>query len=223
MKPPSPPGSPSSSLPHGFSLTELLCVTAILAMMLSLSTFAFHRIGKAATLSAAGNRVTAAIRLAGQHARSQSSQTAVVVLEDSSFPQNGRMYTLMELASPRDGSQPGPADWRQLTNWETLPDGILIEFPDPELSFRSSNDQPSTPFPPLQIEGRTVTRYRYTTFLPSGRLGQSSTAVVRLSEGYYQPEDHLPVHTHAGTGGVPLNYYSISILAATGRTKIERP
>lgn len=185
------------------------------------SAVAIAKIVHSNKLTSAGQQLSNAATLARQNSISRNALTAFILLDDPALPENRRAFALYELSPRNDGAQPKPADWKQISSWEILPSGVVAEFPDQTLSLQSFERQPATPFPPLTFRGNPVKSYQYGVFVPSGGLSQCNSAKIRLVEG---PADHSgATYTHPNATGAPSNYYIVSILASTGKTRIERP
>jgi hypothetical protein len=97
-----------------------------------------------------------------------------------------------------------------------------------QLSFNSFSDTlplpgvPQTPFPSISYGGKKINSYSYEIFLPNGSLLSGSSAQIRLAEGVIS--SGAATYTQRGhNSDGPANYYNITILAGTGRTKIDRP
>lgn len=204
----------------GFSITELLVVTAILATLAGLVAPAFNQIGSAGALASAGNQVANLVNLARTQALARNSMTALVVATDSTLEQAYRAVAVFELAPRQDGQTSQTTDWRQISKWETFRNGVIV---DPALTLNEKSDSAATPgvpapaLPSMQISGKPVGAFRYLVFLPGGTLLSGQTESLKLKEGYFPPSSATPVFTHAS------NHYGITILPATGRTIITRP
>ncbi|CAN5340983.1 hypothetical protein BH09VER1_BH09VER1_27470 [soil metagenome] len=197
-----------------FSLIELLTVVAIISLMTTLLVPAFNNLGKAQLLNSEGNRVVNLINLAGQNSASKNAMTALVALPgDSTRPGAYNTFGLFEYV-------PDASGWRQVSKWETLKDGIVV---DQALSFTDyPTKKPEPDFPSITYRGATVAAYKYIVFLPNRSLLQNISAQVRLAEGFYAASASTPTYTRPGPGG-PVNYYLVTVLGTTGRPKIDRP
>lgn len=220
------PLSPSSRT--AFTLMELLVVMAILAILMTASAVAISGFAKATRLTSAGQQLSTCANVARQNSMSRNAMTALVILDDPAQPNNRRAFTLLELVPPADGSQ--PREWKQISPWQTLPTGIFVAFSEElshslDLPFASyPSARPNPDFPILQYQGQEVRSFRYVSFLPLGGLRQSKSAIVRVAEGYLDAaHGGQLVYTHPNPQGEPANYFDLSLLAATGRTRIDRP
>lgn len=211
---------------RAFTLVELITVMAIITVMVTLLVPAFTSIGKANALNTSGNHVVNLINLARENSMSKNVMTALVVLTDSSMADANRSLVLMELDPTTDGSQPSPGNWRQISGWETLGSGVIV---DPNLfTFNKSSDSagepgvPTPAFPAIQHSGKIASSYGYLVFLPGGNLLGSNASQIQLVEGIIASGGAVYTRRTAAGGG-PANYYNITVLAATGRIKIDRP
>jgi prepilin-type N-terminal cleavage/methylation domain-containing protein len=225
--------TPPSSLPHrGFTLIELLVVMAVMLVLMALLVPAFTGIGRGHALKAGGDSVANLAMLGRQNSLTKNAMTALIMIGDPTRADNHRSFGLFELVPREDGTEVESFDWRQLGQWETLPDGIVADF----CGFTESSTPMLPPFPILMCKGSKVDRFSYLVFLPSGRLfrddyisqpaGGASTAGVahvRVVQGFFASSGTV-TYTSAKTGaGQPANFYDLSIISATGRLKIDRP
>lgn len=191
---------------RGFTLIELLIVMAILSLIIALSAHAFGSAGQAAALNRAGMQVTQLIEFARQRAMSGNAMTALILVTDHPDGSlNGNTLALMERRQDME--------WLPISEWERLPEGIGVDLD--AHAADGSYLPPSTPGllgskGPHPCLG--VSNYAYTglIFRPQGGLFPSG-ASVRLK---------LVIN---GANPSPANYYRITILGATGKTKIDRP
>jgi prepilin-type N-terminal cleavage/methylation domain-containing protein len=216
-----PNSSPRLDLPrHAFTLVELLVVMAVIVSVMAMLVPAFKNIGKANLLTASGNQVTNLANFARENAMSKNAMTALILLNDPALADMNRSFALYELTPPTNGAQSKSGDWRQISKWEALGSGVIAD----QCTFEDSTQPPPTALPSLKYGATAVSSYKYVVFLPGGALLSGSTAQVRLCEGYYPKGAGNPVYTSSrGSSGTAANYFKVSILAATGRTKIDRP
>lgn len=199
---------------RGFSLIELLTVIAMMAVLTTLVAPAFNNLGKSSLLSAEGNRVFNLVNYAGQNSISKNAMTALVVID----PQSGSAYRAFALFE----CLPESTDWKQISPWETLKDGIVLD-PSTFSTFTDSSTQPQPALPLMRYRNGTVGTYKYVVFLPNRSLLQNTSAQLKLAEGIVPSGASTPTYTRPGTDGTPANYYAVTVLGPTGRPKIDRP
>jgi hypothetical protein len=118
---------------------------------------------------------------------------------------------------------PEGTGWKQISKWETLQNGIVAYFPNSNFNFSEypSVIPPIQDFPAINYRGATATAFQYLIFLPSRSLLQSTSAQVRLAEGF-APAGAINFTRPAAAGG-PGNFYNVTVLATSGFAKIDRP
>lgn len=198
----------------GFSLLELLTVIAMMAVLTTLIAPAFNSLGKSNLLDAEGNRFVNLVNYAGQNSISKNAMTALIVIA----PETPGAYK----ASALFEYTPEALDWKQLSPWETVKDGVVLD-PATFSTFSDSGTQPQPAFPVLRYRGAAVNSYKYLIFLPNRSLLQNTSAQLKLAEGNFPPGASLPTYTHRASDGTPANYYGVTVLGPTGRPKIDRP
>ena len=208
---------------RAFTLVELLVVVLIIGLLLSFLVPAFGNLGKAGALTSAGSQVANLVNLARQNSMSKNAMTALIVNTDSTLDNANRLFTLLELVPPSSGAQPQTTDWKPLSGWETIRAGVVADSNPANFSFPDSATQPVPKFPsPIQYGAKAIGSYKYVIFLPNGTLLSGTSTRIRLTEGFLAPGASTVTYTRPKAGG-SANYYDITILAATGRTKIDRP
>ena len=206
-----------SSRSHGksaFSILELLVVIAIGSVMMVLLIPAFNSLGKAQLLNAEGNKFVNLINLAGQNSAAKNAMTALIAVPGSSTNVAG--FGLFEYVPEGSG-------WKQVSKWETLKDGIVAYYPNPTNKFTDypAAIPPIQDFPGITYRGKAITAFQYLIFLPSRSLLQSTNAQLQLAEGFAASG---PItFTRPAAGGGPANYYKVTVVAASGHPKIDRP
>lgn len=221
---------------RAFTLIELLVVIAILAALLALVAPAVSNIGKARSLSVSGNKIAQMATLARQNAMSKNVLTALVMLKDHNSEGRYRAFTVIEHELSNSVGPDGTyaASWHQVTNWETLATGAVVDFTD-EVNCSFVNDSPDLPnFDDTQLRylNTNVTREQiaWRMFLPSGGLSNPDRpAQIRLVEGFITGGEGAaelrytrPAKDSASSNG-PGNFYDVCIVGATGAVKIARP
>lgn len=209
------------------TLVELLVVVAILMLMMAAVVPAVTTISRGRSLVIGGNQIANLANLARENALSNNSMTALIVPTDINMEKRNRMAGLFQLLPSDNGTVPSSANWTQISSWETLPQGVVI---DPgTFTFNDSSDPASTPgvpmppFPPIRYGAGNCASYRYVVFLPGGGLLSGSSTLLRMVEGFLPAGSSKVSYTHPANGGLPANYYDITLIAATGRLKIDRP
>jgi prepilin-type N-terminal cleavage/methylation domain-containing protein len=221
-----------SSRRRAFSLIELLVVIAVLTVILALLAPAVSNIGRARTLTISGNKVAQMATLARQTAMSKNVLTALVVLTDHNSEGRYRALTVIEhqlsTATGADGTR--AASWHQVTNWETLATGCVVDVDINNCSFlEDSPDLPNFDNAQLRYLNTNVRKEEIACrmFLPSGGLSNpDKPAQIRLVEGFIEGEEGAAKvrYTRPANGGqVSANYYDISIIGTTGAVKVSRP
>ncbi len=205
-----------------FSLVELLVVMAVVALLLGIAGMAFNNFGRSTSLAAAGNRVAAILEQARQHATSQGAMTAVAIATDSASQDRNQAFVVLAARPRNDGGALTAADWKQVSKWEVLPEGIIV---DSGSSFTESGTKliPSLPSQLPERAGERADSFRYVIFQPSGAVLGGAAAGLRLVEGSWAGGSGSPTYTRPGPDGTPENYYKLALIAATGRLKVDRP
>jgi len=186
----------------GFSLIELLVVTALLALLMSLGVPALLNSRQASALTQAGGLMADLASLARQNAVSRNAPTALLIVKQNAPDLlNNRAMTLVEMDQNRN--------WRQITSWTILPESTLA-------TNATTGGLPTPPWsagsPALRLRGTAinpVTQCDAYLFHPNGRLVVSGNTQAKLK-----------VQT---VSGAPDNTYELIFNAATGSYKVERP
>ena len=202
-----------------------------MALLLFLSTFTVFSLrgtGGAAAVAVGGNRLVGLANQARQNSMTKNVLTALVLVTNQATPSEGdyRAAALLEY----DAADASPS-WKQISRWEILPTGVVIDPDTANSTFLSgnnnnSNNSPATaPLPtklPGKFRGADIASYAARVFLPNGGLYNPSTsATIQLVEGFVNGGNVKL--THCASGGSAADYYNIAIVGVTGRSKIERP
>jgi type II secretory pathway pseudopilin PulG len=204
---------------NGFSLIELLAVMGVMIILMGLVVPAVSSIGKASSLNAGGALVTGLINAARQNSLTNNAMTALVIVTDPSLDAQYRMFTMLEALPRADGQALTSSDWQQISKWETLSPGIVVDNNAPLQSGSSGSISP--PFPAQLSYGNhpiSPNQLEFLVFYPDGSISSPNPATIKLVEGYYSKGSSLPLYT-----GGPANCYQMTVLNATGRIKIVRP
>lgn len=205
----------SSNKATGFSLLELLVVMAMMSCLMGLVVPAVVNIGKSSTLNVDGELLGGMINSARQNSLSRNTMTALVVATDPSRDVSKRVFAILELTPPTNGTQElAPTDWKQISKWESLSAGIDIS---PGPGTPAANATPVA-FPTLSYGGGAILEPLLSiVFMPDGGTYYSDgPTIVKLVEGYGKNGTQSVVTTSP-------NYYQLTVLNATGRIRIDRP
>lgn len=213
-----------SSCREGFTLVEMLMVMAVMASILALGGLGVGRALRSMALTNAGNKVTRLMETARQQAITKNTLNAVVLMKSLGTEVDGRAFTVLEYTVA--------GGWRQIREWEVLPDGIVVDVgaTGTDATFFANGPQPfpfadaSTPGAPVAYGSNSslpAGTYAARIFLPGGGLlNPDDAAQFRLVEGTVSGGK---VQFSQAEGGVPSNYYRVVLLGTTGKTKVERP
>ncbi len=185
----------------GFTLIELLTVIAVMTILMTLSVRGLRN-DLSIQLSHAGDQVSQLAHQAKQLAKTHRSLTALFVVTNSGDPEKDyRLMGILEIL-------PGDNQWRMVSRWETLPEGIKID-PDRSEAFDQS-PAPKVAFSVLKRGTQTIPASNYICqiFLPSGELLQSS------------PAPSIYLHLAHGQGD---DFFRVVFSNTTGNAFIERP
>jgi len=219
----------------GFSLIELLVVVSLIATLSSLTVFSLKGNSGAAKLSTAGWQVASLIDSARETAILRQTPVAVVLLAPEDDVANC-VFTVLCYFPPASPDVSG--QWKQISRWETLPQGVLADSgsdgsgnalaltPSGSVDLATCATLPSLTYQGLSYAAKD--KYGYIIFMPDGSLYQDaagslpSPCVLRLVEGMRQGAGIRRIGQTDGEGN-SANYFDIVFIQATGRTKIIRP
>jgi len=233
FSPNQPHSSPRSI--RGFTLVELLTVTAIISILAVLSVPSLGLLSSRA-LNSGGNQIADIATMARQNSVAQNCYTAIVIMTQG----KGAYSAYCTLAFTLSDS--GVGSWQTLTPWRYLPQGIVFSSqnyqPTSPSSFlissgstSSSITWPMYPFEGTQIDltpGKQTSSqggYQQTMsqiYQPDGTLLSGQSVKLRLIEGTSNNSGTIAL-THPNSSGQPASYYDIVFIRDTGQTKIERP
>lgn len=181
-----------------FTLVELLAVIAVISILIVITAGAV-RSSTDRQLVNAGNLVVDLATTASSIAKGKNALTALVIVTDAEQAADSlRLLTILE----RRIGEP----WRQISKWERLPEGIVIDPSEDKSSFFASLSELPDPAPG-EVKGATA--YAFQIFLPDGRMLTPSNPSLFLKA--------------AIAGETPSNYYQITFNHNTGVPMIRRP
>ncbi len=207
----------------GFTVMELLTVAGIIVLLLGLMVPAYTRIGRANALTTAGNRVADLVALARQNAMTRNALTALIIAGQGDA---AILYELKPTASGSLVDESGGSLWKPISKWEVLPAGIIVD----ETNFADSgrSGELPVPLPEIRRENKPVTSYYFVAFMPRGAVyprilpaDAEKNPYVRLAEGIRKGNE-VTYTAPSEDGEGAANVYRVTIMAATGLTKIAR-
>lgn len=190
---------------HGFSLIEMLTVTAIIVLLATLTIPAFQSIAMGSSLSRGGQIVADQFALARQMAVSRNSQVQVWLVCLTNDPAGYRAIQLW-------GQGTNSTTFVPLTRLTVLPDGISM----------------ATALSPLLTDASLTTINTNGVFPSKGTLNYCG---FRFKSG---GGTDLPFNTtnafltvvyarNSGASALPTNYCIVQIDPVSGRSKTYRP
>jgi len=220
-----------SNKTDAFTLFELLVVLAIIIIVLSFTIPAVTGLTKSNSVSNGGRLLSNLLVAARSHAISQRKMVRVEVATvwPSDNSDNFRKITIAEYDDVS-------ATFKQLTKWDTLPAGAVIETRDMYASPPTDIDATPTPTPGrgtyftdlftpngslsldtnCKLNNQSVSCV-YLEFLPTGALNATSSPVwMRVSAGV--PNGTNVTHTARGK-----NYADLVVDNVVGRIKFSHP
>ncbi len=207
----------------------MLVVIGIIVVMGALAIPAFQALSPAQKLSTAGSRVVGLAESARMNAMSRQNPTMLAVITNlpNTTDVSYRTFTVLESAqvSVTVGNNTTTTDqWKQISRWETLPTGIVLNN-NPSKSFFRMGSTPLTPPAPdgtntFQYKGTPLTtnHYGFVIFNRNGSLYNSATnaPTMELVVGVSNADNITRT-------GPTNNWYQLVFNEAIGRVKTVRP
>lgn len=202
-----------SRMPGGFSLLEVLCVVALVAILSALAAPSYANIRRNAALTAAGNEFADALALARQKASSRNTFTCLVLVTN---PPAGTMeeqgFTVLEYERTS-------AVWRQALAWARLPREVTVA--DVSDGAEGTNAREAAlGLAPMNMRwaGESLSPDNCAMVLlhPEGGLAGNPAAPRKFSA-------RLSTDIARGAGHNPSNYYDVVVSADSAACRVLRP
>ncbi|TLD70693.1 prepilin-type N-terminal cleavage/methylation domain-containing protein [Phragmitibacter flavus] len=209
----------------GFTLVEILVVMVVMLVILTVSFTGLGGAMRGLALTDAGNKFTQLCDAARQRAMSANVLTAVVAVTALGVPEDGRAFCILEC--------PPGGPWKQTREWEFIPDGMTLDLSTTTENLQTFAELSPAVFPfnggttgaPVGFRNHNKLAegtYAARIFLPGGSLKNASEpARFQIVEGVSSGGE--TTYSQVGDGQTPVNYYRITLIGATGGTKVERP
>ena len=232
---------------RAFTLLELLIVISIIGILAAISLPALRGFGESNVMTAANRHMLDDIALARQLAISHRSTVYMVFVPPgadqivATSPKDQKLanrlaagqFTTYALYSERSvGDQPGRRRPRYLSQWKSLPDGVMIA--SSKFFFPTNGVEPFTANPPLDFHYPTADSEpprklrTYIAFDYQGRLASQADAIIPLARGsilYTRDQaDHVQGFDvqEIPPGNSVANSNHIRVDWLTGRARVER-
>lgn len=216
-------------------MVEILAVLAVATVITGLSVPALSGINGGNTLNTATAKLAGLMTVARSEAISRHTVVRFVVARDWPGKQDANLRRVSLWAWDSDIEQYAP-----LTDWEDLPDGIILEPSVPAYvkSSTYANDDRSSVHGNCVLDSEFADRAqfnpgaptepidaRYIEFTPAGNLripeGDARHAIFVATQGFAN-EDGTLRYTRA-TGDGPANWSQLNVDTLTGRVRVYQP
>ncbi len=196
----------------GFTLVELLCVMAIMALLLAVTLPSIEGMNLSMGVGQGGQLFADEVALARQTASARNITVEVRCIKVRSRSEIG--YTAIQLWSKATNSP--------VSRVMTLPEGVAISEDTTNISTLFSTYTQPSPLPTMPTGG-PLAGYSYISFTisPSGMVGplSATTAVPSMT---LTSVGVLPV-TKASAAALPKNYVLVQLNPLTAVTSAYRP
>ena len=195
---------------RGFSLTELLVVMAILAIMMALGAKALFSSNRNTILSSAAPQVASTISAARQLAITKNRKTRFAIIVTSSKSEwDKHRYGVLSIPEGDPPNIDNPT-FEPVARFEDLPEGVYFR----DNQHKGTGETGSVFHTTSDVDfGGNSARYAYIEFLPTG--GTSSATGMNIFEMQRAPSADKEVETK--------DYIRFGVAQYTGRVKVERP
>lgn len=192
------------SAKSAFTMVELLMVIAVISLLAALTVANVGDLGASRSLDNAGSNVRDLISRARNTARSHSSLTMFVTPITGEEKDQYKVFAILE----RTNDSP---TWKQITQWERLPEGIILDKDKSEVFLNSATATTNIALPVLKQKGKNINPggYAFALFSPEGGLEALNDLPPVLHFKRDKPNE--------------TNYYEVVINNTTGIPIIKRP
>ncbi len=222
----------------GFSVAELVVVMGIMAVLTSLTVPAIHGINNATAVSSGGGRLAGLLSLARTEAIARHTIVRFAVATNWDGNADADLRKVSIWAWNAEARQ-----YLQLTEWETLTDGTVMEPNLPgyihEVAYARKDGasvrgdcvldpgfagqaefQVETPTP---VGGQVTSRF--IEFLPNGGAqvpgGTSRNLIFVLAPGFRNTDGSITYNSQSA--GHPTNWAQLNVDTLTGRVRFYQP
>lgn len=192
----------------GFSLVELLLVTAVIVILASLSGLAFSSVAFGSALTQAGSLVTGTISQARQEAVARNQEVRVLFYQ---LPDGGQtnMWNAIQVCKTYETNE--KIEELPLSRITRLPTGVIFSPLDTGLSPLLGGD--------LTLTNKLLPNYGTVPcigfrFRPNGALPSR----ISVTNNYL-----TLVNSRAEKDNAPANYYTLQVNTVTGKISVYRP
>jgi prepilin-type N-terminal cleavage/methylation domain-containing protein len=219
-----------------FSLVEMTTVMAVITVIAGIAFPAVKGITGANAMDVGAGKLGSLMTLARSEAIARHTIVRFVVATDWPGRGSDASFRRMSLWS----WQPDTATYGQLTNWDELPDGVIIERTLPDYirgaSYAAADattvrgsyilDESQSADASLTVDtGDGPITGRFIEFLPSGAAripgSPDRRAIFVATQGFGNSDKHI-VYT-SQSNNRPANWAQVNVDALTGRVHIYRP
>lgn len=197
----------------GYSLLEILCVVALVAILSALAAPAFGSIRRNAAIVAAGNQFADALALARQKASSQNTFTCLVLVTNTQAGGlDEQIFTVMEY-------ERASAAWKQALAWARLPREVTVADVSGGAEASSAR-QAALGLAPMTMRWSGVSlspdHCAMVLLHPEGGLVGNTAASRKFSARLSTDFERGPEYT-------PSNYYDLVVSADSAACRVLRP
>ncbi|MDT8392152.1 MAG: hypothetical protein RRC34_16745 [Lentisphaeria bacterium] len=202
------------SIRHTFTIIELIVVTFIIGIVLTLTLAPFDKLVTVAGVDGAVNMISSQLRACRQHAVGKRAQVALAIYRD------GMTQAIRTAQLDKDNHFDR---WTESSTWAFLPAGAVVEEVDDGDSATSGDtddggvDITLTADQMVPISTTAVT-CRFIIYRPTGKLDGGHSPVIKVSDAI---PDGSGGYTTPGKRG--MNYLKLTVNRFTGQITITEP